>query len=224
MRAALTLCCFLQACAGSQPGPPDHLPPPARQCSSALAGAVGVFPLKNKTNSQVELDGSDDLLMTEMADSGCFTLVERDRLSVLVDEMKLCDDANPDKAFMDCSTFAKKGHLLGMKTAVLGDLAFFEPNVKGADLALKLPGIGGIDAGTSYSALAINLRAVDVETGEARASVMVHALVRADEAGINLSTGPFTLRAQARERTPMGEALQGMLRDGVRRLKTKLGE
>jgi curli biogenesis system outer membrane secretion channel CsgG len=189
-----------------------------------LPGAVGVFPLKNKTNARVELDGSDDLLMTEMADSGCFTLVERDRLSVLVDEMKLCSDENPDKEFMDCSTFARKGHLIGMKTAVLGDLAFFEPDVKGADLALKLPGIGGIEAGTSYSALAINLRAVEVETGEARASVMVHAVVRADQAGLDLSTGPFTLRAQARESTPMGVALQGMLRDGVRQLKSKLGE
>lgn len=226
MKQLLPYVAFAAAMACGPAAPPAEAPQPAakpaRSCAAALPGTVAVLPLKNKTQAKVELSGTDDLVSTALLDSGCFTVLERDQMAVLIEEMRFCDENSPNRPYFDCGSFAKKGRLLGATIMILGDLAFYEANVKGADLSVKLPGIGGIDAGRSYAALAINLRAVEVETGRVRHSSMVHAVVPADRVGAELSAGGFELRAAATSRTPMGEALQGMIQQAVSQLRQGL--
>lgn len=227
MKALTLIGLCLIACGGGTTAepPPEVAPAPPKAvplCSSALPGAIGVTPLRNDTSANVDLAGTDDLLMVAMNDSGCFTLVERERLSLLVDEMKLCADDNPDKEYMNCESFAKKGKLIGAKTIVTGTLTFFEPDVKGAELSVKIPGIGGIEGGRSYTALRITLRALDVETGEVRTTADVSAVVPSDQAGVDVGGGPFQIRAAAHSRTPMADALSKMLRDAALKLKQGL--
>lgn len=210
------------ACGGSNPPANDAPAPMPRLCASALPGVIGVAPLKNDTSAQLDLGGSDDLIMSSMTQSGCFTVAERERLALLIDELRLCSDQNADKEYFDCESFPKKGKLVGVTTLVVGSLTFFEPNVKGADLALKIPGLGGIEAGRSYSALRLTLRTVDVETAKVTASVDAHALAPADSAGVDVSAGGFTLRAAAHSKTPFGDSVRSMLQDAVVKLKSEL--
>jgi curli biogenesis system outer membrane secretion channel CsgG len=140
----------------------------------------------------------------------------------VIEELKLCTDKNPDKELFACDSAPEGGNLVVVNTLVTGSLTFFEPNVKGADLALKIPGVGGIEGGRSYSAVQLSLRAIDVKTRKLKASVATHAIVPSDKAGAELSGGGFTLRAAAHARTPFGDALDTMLQDAVAKLKGEL--
>lgn len=80
----------------------------------------------------------------------------------------------------------------------------------------------GIDAGRSYAALTLNLRVVDVESGQVLAAEVVHATVPADKAGLSASAGGLDLSVAVKNKTPFGEALDTVLRAGVARLQAKL--
>lgn len=191
-----------------------------RACATAGPGVYGVKPLGNKSGKTLDLGGSDDLLLHEMQQSGCFTLVERDKLTVLVEEMRLCDEANPDKSYFDCSSFAKKGKPLGVTHMVVGDVVIAEPNIKGAQLAVKIPGLGGVELGRSYSAIAIEVRVLDVESGKLVKSSLVHAEVPADSAGVSWSSAAgLRLEASVHSSTPFGKALQSMFGQSVKQLR-----
>lgn len=223
---ALIACASLGgACGGESRGPIVQPSQTAqRQCTQPRAGVFGARPLSNRTAHTIEVEGTGDMLVSAMTSSGCFTVVERDKLTILLDEMKLCGDDNPDKQFFDCGSFAKKGHVLGVTDFVLGDIIVFEGNARGADLSAKLPGIGGIEAGRSYDAVAINLRVVDVESGRVKASTITHALVPTDKGGLGLSAGgSFDLRVAVHDRTPLGDALSDMIVDALRKLDSSLG-
>jgi curli biogenesis system outer membrane secretion channel CsgG len=205
------------------PAPEAPAAPGARCASAPVAGTFGVVPLRNKTKRDLLLDGSDDLVVAALSGTGCFTLVERAQISALIGELKLCSDSNPDKVYFDCKgSFAKQGKILGVSRFVLGDVDAFEPDVKGAELALKIPGLPGIDAGRSYAALTLNLRVVDVESGQVLAAEVVHATVPADKAGLSASAGGLDLSVAVKNKTPFGEALDTVLRAGVARLQAKL--
>lgn len=200
----------------------QSVPEQTLKCDAAIDGAIGVVPLKNKTEASVNLAGTDDFIMTSMTTSGCFQVLERDQLQLLIEEMRLCSQDNPDVEYFDCGSFAKKGQLLGAKSLVVGNLVYFTPGAKGAEVKLKIPGIGGIEAGRDYTALALNLRAVDVETAKVQASVDVHAIVPTDEAGASVSLGGFELGATAKSTTPLGRSLSDMLHEAVRKLHAQL--
>ena len=201
--------------------PPTIAPKPARArlCSAPMPGVFGAFPLKNKTRRDVDVQATDDLLITAMVDTGCFTLAERDKVDVLINEMKLCDTDNPDHDFFDCKTFAQKGKLLGVTDMMLGDVILAEPSVRGAEIHARVPWIGGLSMNQSYAAVAVSLRLVHVETGKVLASTNVSAVVPSIDAGIDVSGKSFNLGATAHSHTPMGQALGSMIDEGVRRLQ-----
>ena len=213
----------LTACGGpGETAPPTVTPskPVAKTCAAPTPGTFGAVALKNKTKRDIDLQATDDLLITAMSDTGCFTLIERDKIELLVNEMKLCDPtANPDSGYFDCPSFAQKGKLLGLTDLVVGDVVMLEPNVRGADLHAKLPWIGGLSVQQSYAAVAVSLRVLHVENGKIRASTNVSAVVPSTDAGLDVSTRAFDLGAAAHSHTPMGQALEAMITDGVTRLQ-----
>jgi curli biogenesis system outer membrane secretion channel CsgG len=198
-------------------------PAEARICENQIAGVYGVTALKNKTKADADLTATDDLLATAMSGSGCFTVAERDKVDLLISEMKLCDpDANADSAYFNCGSFAQKGKLLGLSDLVVGDVVMIEPNVRGTDVHTTLPWIGGVSFDQSYAAVAVSLRVLHVEDGKVRTSLNVSALVPSQTAGLDLAVKSFSLGAAVNSKTPMGQALEAMITDGVRRLHDSL--
>lgn len=193
--------------------------PVAKRCSTPRAGIYGVLPLHNKTQQPIATAGSEDLMIGALSDSGCYTIVERDKLTVLIEEMSHCNDDSANKEYFDCSSFAKKGHLLGVTQYVAGDIVAAEPNIKGAELALKLPGVGGIQAETSYGWMQVSMRIINVETGKLEASTVVNAFVDQQNGGLALQGGGFDLKASAYSKTPQGCALQGMIAQASQQLQ-----
>ncbi len=220
--AALAASSVGVGCNGSTPPPASveaATPLVPRICTSPKAGVFGVKPLGNKTKQPTPTDGTDEVLIAAMTDSGCFTIAERDRLQILIEEIGRCDPENADAKFFDCKSFAKKGHLYGITHFVFGDVTMMESDVKGTELSLKLPGIGGIEAGRSYGALGLSLRVIEVETGKVVATAVVNAVVPSDKGGLSLPAGGgFDLKAAAHERTPLGRAIQDMLAEATKRL------
>jgi curli biogenesis system outer membrane secretion channel CsgG len=217
LAAALTACGQAPPEDARKPeGPPVAALVP-HLCDTALPGVYAARPFSNKTKATtLDLGGTDDLVMTAMTESGCFNVAERDKVDLLVEEMKRCADDSADKQYFACDGFAKKGHLLGITYFAFGDVVLYEEKIKGVDLGLKIPGLGGIEASRSYFALSINVRFVDVETGKVASSKVVNAVVPDDQAGVDLSKGGFSLKAAAYSHTPAGKALQGMIADAIR--------
>jgi curli biogenesis system outer membrane secretion channel CsgG len=221
---SVSLLALLAACGGSAPEqaarPPAPEPLVPHLCETAGAGVYAARQFSNKTKGSIDLGGTDDVVMTAMTESGCFTVAERDKVDLLIEEMKRCSDDNPDKQYYACDGFAKKGHLFGITHFAFGDVVLYEEKVKGVDLAVKIPGIGGIDASRSYFALSIQVRLVEVETGKVVSSKIVNAVVPSDQGGVEVSKGGFSLKASAYSRTPVGKALQGMIADAIKHLAT----
>ncbi len=211
--------CALQ-CGGSTPAA-SQPPPPARVslCPAPFPETYAVTPVADKSGKHLDLGGADELLSAAMVDSGCYRVLEREQLGILIDEMKLCSDSNPDKEYLKCDSFAKKGKVLGVQRMVLAEVSFFEPDVKGAELTAKVPGLSqvGIDIGRSYTALTLSVRVADVESGTKSDETVVHAVVPTDKAGI--TTG-FSFGVTAHQSTPMGVAIQDMLSDATKQLAT----
>ncbi len=147
-------------------------------------------------------------------------MLERARLELLLNEIKLCADDNPDRSFFRCDAFAKKGKILGVQRMVLPEVSFFEPEVKRSELEVKLPGLNlaGVELAQSYAAITLSVKVVNVETAEIDQQVIVHALVPSSKAGVTLGASGVALGAMMSQRTPMGIALQQMLVDASRRL------
>lgn len=97
-------------------------------------------------------------------------------------------------------------------------MIFFEPKVKGADLSLKIPGVPGIEAGRSYTALSLAVRVVDVATSEQKANVVEHSFLSADQLGGGLAVQGLDLRASITNKTPFGVELDSMLHKLTTRL------
>lgn len=220
--------CFFFAMAASRCGASSHgavIEPSAHEslCEEPRAAIFGVYPLGNKTSQPIQTEGSEDLLISAMTNSGCFTLIERDKLKVLIDEMKLCADTNADKDMFDCKSFAKAGHLLGVQYYLVGNIVLFEENVEGAVLSAKVGGLLGLEAERQYGALVVSLRIVDVETSKVAASTDVHAVVPSEQGGFSATGGDsVNLKAMAYSKTPQAQALQDMLSEGVKRLQASL--
>lgn len=195
-------------------------PAPVRDklCSTPLPGTHAVIPFANPNHFDVDLGGTEELLMNQMQTTGCFTLLERDQLQVLLAELSLCSDKNPDKDAFDCDSFATRGKLLGVTNYVMGSLVVMEEDIRGAELALKVKDVGGIEAKRSYDALGVTMRVVDVETGKIDATTTVHAVVRSRRGGFSANKGPVKVSAIAKDKTATGRALDDMFWSAACRL------
>ncbi|MBX3207391.1 MAG: hypothetical protein KF764_20250 [Labilithrix sp.] len=195
----------------------------ARLCDTAEPETYAVVPFDNKTGVKMELAGAEDLLAATLLESGCFRVIERERLAVLITEMKLCAETNPDSAYFKCASFAKKGQILGVQRMVLPEVMFFEPNVKGAELGVKMPGLSlaGLDFSRSYAAFSLSVRIVDVETAEQTRHAVLHAVVPSEKYGAAIGAGGFDFHATVQNRTPMGEQLHTMMMQAAKELTVR---
>jgi len=105
-------------------------------------------------------EGISDMLVTELVNSGRFSVVERERLDEVLQEQNLTREG-----VVDAATAARIGKVLGVQLFVFGTVTQFSLDSK----VIKLPVVGELAEWRARCTL--NARLVNVETSEIMAAV-----------------------------------------------------
>lgn len=110
--------------------------------------------------------GITDLLITDLVKDGTFAVYERQALDKLMTEQNFSNSNRADPA-----TAARLGKLAGVDAIVIGAITEFgnetkNQNIGGGGGGWHGIGIGGIGHSNSKANVAINLRVINVDTGE----------------------------------------------------------
>ncbi len=110
--------------------------------------------------------GVADLIVTELVNDGTFSVIERKKLDVILQEQNFSnsDRVNPASA-------AKIGKILGVNAIIVGSITQFGTEDKSLNVGGVVSRIGGFGAGRvgtkeGKATVAIDARLVDVDTGE----------------------------------------------------------
>lgn len=132
---------------------------------------VAVAPFKYAAaNSAPVGTGLSDMLMNALLNSGCFRVVERERLNVLMQEQGLGLSGAGDE-----SSFASVGKQIGAQVMVMGTITEFSDNESGAGIGgakaiSKIfgrgPGVLAGGAGMRTAHIGFTIRFVNPSTGE----------------------------------------------------------
>ncbi len=122
----------------------------------ALKRRIGVVDFENKTTYGANRLGTSasDILITELAKSGKFIVVERDKMGKLLEEQKL-----GMSGAIDPNTAAKMGRILGLNAIVTGAISQFGESTDGSQYLLTQSKRQQVKA-------TVDIRVVDVETGQ----------------------------------------------------------
>lgn len=152
-----------------------------------------------------------EILATELANTGNFTVVERERLYDVLQEQSL-SSVNP-------KTAAKKGNVTGAKYIVLASLSDFVPNVNrtrnNQDGRVLIFAFGN-DRENVETYVAFDLRVIDTTTGEVAISRTIEgtskAVVKADRFGMTFGPwGGGSSEKQSSETTPASRAVRAAM-------------
>jgi len=127
--------------------------------SKAMVGLkrrIGVVDFENKTTYGANRLGTSasDILITELAKSGKFIVVERDKLDKIMSEQKLgmTGAINP-------ATAAKVGKTLGLNAIVTGAISQFGETTEGSEYLIT-------QSKSQIVKCTVDIRVVDAETGQ----------------------------------------------------------
>jgi curli biogenesis system outer membrane secretion channel CsgG len=145
------------------------------------------------------------MLSNELAGTGKFKVVEREKLNAVLDEQDLADSGRIAK-----KTGAKIGKLTGAQYLVVATLSSFESDVKGTGGGLSFRGIS-VGGKKEDAYMAVDLRVIDTTTGEVEFTRTVEA--RASSGGLNLGLyrGGFGGDLSKYEKTPTGKAIRAVI-------------
>ena len=117
---------------------------------------VGVVDFANKTAyGQGRLgQAASDILITELVKTGKFIVVERDKMSKLLDEQKL-----GVTGAIDANTAAQMGKVLGLNAIVTGAISNFGTRTTGSDYLVA-------QSKKQEATCTVDIRVVDAETGQ----------------------------------------------------------
>lgn len=117
---------------------------------------VGVVEFENKSAyGQGRLGGAaSDILVTELVKSGKFIVVERDRLSKIMEEQKF-----QGQGMIDSATAVKIGQVLGLEAIVVGSVSQFGVKKEGSDYLLT-------QSKRQVADVTVDLRLIDVQSGQ----------------------------------------------------------
>lgn len=133
--------------------------------SLALAGAAAAKPrlavreFENKAGGNVPASAITEMMTTELYEAGLFTLVEREKLKYVGEEIRLSQSG-----LMDESTAPELGRIKGAQYSMTG--AVTEYHYKAAGGAIPIPGVGGIGGASNTAYVTLDIRIINNETGE----------------------------------------------------------
>jgi curli biogenesis system outer membrane secretion channel CsgG len=145
------------------------------------------------------------MLTNELASTGKFKLVERDKLAEVLDEQDLAASGRVTK-----STGAKIGKLTGAQYLVTATLSAFEENVKGDGGGLSFRGIS-VGGKKEDAYLAVDLRVIDTTTGEVAYTRTIEARASGGGLNVGLYRGGFGGNLSKHEKTPTGKAIRAAI-------------
>lgn len=162
---------------------------PAAQAKMKIA----VLEFQNNATGSSEVDdavrrGITDMLTTELVRTGAFSVYERSQLEGVAREQSLAASG-----LIDTGTAVSLGRLVGVHCIITGAITEFTAKTSGG--VLPLIGVGvGVAVGETKAKVSLDVRVVDVETGEVRTSIREsgmadHSLEGAYVGGLVLGQG-----------------------------------
>src|SRR6267142_1704389 len=126
------------------------------EAMAGLKRRIGVVDFVNKTTYGANRLGTSasDILITELAKSNRFIVVERDKLEHLMAEQK-----RGMRGAIDPSTAAKVGKILGLNAIVTGAISQFGEETEGSEYLIT-------QSKSQVVKCTVDIRVVDVETGQ----------------------------------------------------------
>ncbi|MGZ5450441.1 MAG: CsgG/HfaB family protein [Thermoanaerobaculia bacterium] len=145
------------------------------------------------------------MLTNELAGTGKFKMVEREKLAAVLDEQDLADSGRVNK-----KTGAKIGKLTGAQYLVVATLSAFEENTAGTGGGVSFRGIS-LGGKKEDAYMAVDLRVIDTTTGDVEFTRTVEA--RASSGGLNvgLYRGGFGGNLGKYSKTPTGKAIRAVI-------------
>jgi curli biogenesis system outer membrane secretion channel CsgG len=121
-----------------------------------LKRRIGVVDFQNKTKYGANRLGTSatDILITELAKSGKFIVVERDKMDKILEEQKL-----GMSGAIDPNTAAKVGKILGLNAIVTGSISQFGEETEGSEYLVT-------QSKSQVVKCTVDIRVVDAETGQ----------------------------------------------------------
>jgi curli biogenesis system outer membrane secretion channel CsgG len=121
-----------------------------------LKRRIGVVDFENKTTYGANRLGTSasDILITELAKSGKFIVVERDKMDKIMNEQKL-----GMSGAIDPNTAAKVGKILGLNAIVTGSISQFGEETEGSEYLIT-------QSKSQVVKCTVDIRVVDAETGQ----------------------------------------------------------
>ena len=145
---------------------------------------LSVRAFDNKTNEKVPAEAINEMMTTELYNSGLFSLMEREKLGYIADEIRL-----GQSGLMDQSTAPAVGKVKGAQYTMTGAVTMYYYNAKGG--FIPVPGIGGGGAAGRTAYVTLDIRIIDNETSEVVYAAAEQGSAKREVAGIITKFGGF---------------------------------
>jgi curli biogenesis system outer membrane secretion channel CsgG len=171
--------------------------------------SMGVIDFRNDTSAAWWYGGAGrdlaGMLTNELAGTGKFKMVERDKLDAVLEEQDLADSGRINK-----KTGAKIGKLTGAKYLVTATVSSYEESVSGGGGGLSFRGIS-VGGKKEDAYLAVDLRVIDTTTGEIEFTRTVEARASSGGLAVGVYRGGFGGNLSKYEKTPTGKAIRAVI-------------
>ncbi|MCX5785867.1 MAG: hypothetical protein NTX59_09270 [Elusimicrobia bacterium] len=170
---------------------------------------ICVMDLTDKSNNHYNWrnigTGLSDMLVTALAETKKYTLIEREKLEMVMEEQKL-----GASGAVTAQTAAKIGRLLGASYIVTGSVTEFgikDSKIGVGGLEKVLPFGGGAKISKSKARVVIDARAIDTTSGQIAASASGEGEKSSSEISGNVSIAPsFDFGKEGFDETILGKA------------------
>ena len=120
---------------------------------------LAVREFENKAGGDVPASAVTEMMTTELYEAGLFTLLEREKLKYVGEEIRLSQSG-----LMDESTAPELGKIKGAQYSMTG--AVTEYHYKAAGGAVPIPGVGGVGGASNTAYVTLDIRLIDNQTSE----------------------------------------------------------
>ncbi|NTV07223.1 MAG: penicillin-binding protein activator LpoB [Chlorobium limicola] len=159
-----------------------------------------------------------DMLISELASTNSFRVLERRELDAVLNEQDLGASGR-----INPKTRARLGKVTGAKYLVAATVSAFEHNTSGGGGGISY---GGISLGGKQDKayMAVDLKVIDVETGEIYDARTVEATSKSSGIRVGVYRGGFGGHLNQYKDTPVGKAIRGCIIEIVDYLQCSLVE
>ncbi|MDR1917004.1 MAG: CsgG/HfaB family protein [Synergistaceae bacterium] len=146
--------------------------------------AIRAFDNKAGSGTSVPADAITDMMTTELQNAGIFSLMEREKLDYIAEEIKL-----GQSGLVDESTAPELGKIKGAQYTMTGAITLYFYNASGG--VVYVPGILGAGAASNTAYVTIDLRIVSNTTGEVVYAAAEQGEAKREVAGLVTRFGGF---------------------------------